>query len=180
MSIAPFSTFPLSAERIADLRSDNAGEHGAVAIYCGILAMSRDPAVRDFSREHLHTELRHRYFFRRWLPRQHQSRLLPVWWAAGWSLGALSALFGSRAVFRTIAAVETFVEQHYLEQIEKMHGESDLAPLRERLQAFCDDEVEHQQDAKNRLDGPSNGLSRAWIATVGLGSSLGVAIARRI
>ena len=34
---------------IGDLRSDHAGETGAVAIYLGILAVSRDPAVRQFA-----------------------------------------------------------------------------------------------------------------------------------
>ena len=179
-SIPPFVTFCLKPECVADLRSDHAGEHGAVAIYCGILRVTRNDSVRRFARQHLRTEMRHRRFFERWLPREVQSRLLPVWWAAGWSLGAVSALFGPRGVFQTIAAVESFVETHYQGQIRQLQQDSALRPLASVLQSFCDEEVEHQHDAERRLDKPASHLARAWRATVGAGSSLGVLIARRI
>jgi len=45
---------------IGDLRSDHAGETGAVAIYLGILAVSPDPAVRHCALTHLATEREHR------------------------------------------------------------------------------------------------------------------------
>ncbi len=38
------------ADLPGDIRSDHAGETGAVMIYRGILAASRDPAVREFAR----------------------------------------------------------------------------------------------------------------------------------
>ena len=37
----------------ADLRSDHAGETGAVYFYRGVLDVATDPAVRDFAEEHL-------------------------------------------------------------------------------------------------------------------------------
>ena len=42
-----------------ELRSDHAGEYGAVMIYCGILAISRDAQARQFAERHLVTEARH-------------------------------------------------------------------------------------------------------------------------
>ena len=61
------STFPNSAVTIAvpmdlmpELRTDHAGETGAVWIYRGVLAVSRDPALRAFAQRHLATERRHR------------------------------------------------------------------------------------------------------------------------
>ncbi|MBT5725979.1 MAG: hypothetical protein HOI74_18290, partial [Gammaproteobacteria bacterium] len=42
-----------------ELRSDQAGETGAVWIYKGILATQPKPALRAFCRRHLETELRH-------------------------------------------------------------------------------------------------------------------------
>ena len=39
-----------------DLRSDQAGETGAVWIYRGLLAVSRDAGVREFAQRHLVTE----------------------------------------------------------------------------------------------------------------------------
>lgn len=178
--IDDFETLPLSPALIADLRSDHAGECGAVTIYEGILAISRDAGVRRFARTHLETERRHRDFFEDWLPRQHRSRLLPVWKLAGWILGGVSALFGPRVVFRTIAAVETFVEDHYLEQIEKMRASPELVGLADKLWEFCEEEVEHRDDAAERLQGPPGGAARVWSRLVGGGSSLGVAIARRV
>ena len=177
--INTFQELPLTIDQIADLRSDHAGECGAVAIYSGILAVTRDPAVARFARSHRRTELRHRRFFDRWLPPEHHSRLLPLWRFAGWLLGSVSALFGSRCVYRTVAAVETFVEQHYLEQIDDMGKEPALRGLADTLQSFCDDEVEHRDDARRRLDAASGPLARLWSRTVGAGSAAGVALARR-
>jgi ubiquinone biosynthesis monooxygenase Coq7 len=153
---------------------------GAVEIYRGMLAVSRDAAVRRFALRHLVAERRHRRFFDCWLPEDWQSRLLGVWRAAGWSLGAISALFGGRAVFRTIEAVESFVEIHYREQIEAMSEEPALAQLSRRLQEFCDDEVEHRQDAARRSTSVRSRRAGAWSRLVGWGSAAGVAIARRV
>jgi ubiquinone biosynthesis monooxygenase Coq7 len=133
LSIGEFESLPLTPALISDLQSDHAGEAGAVEIYRGMLAVSRDKAVREFAMVHIRTELRHLRFFERWLPSQHHSRLLLVWRAAGWLLGATSALFGQQAAFRTVAAVETFVEGHYLAQIELMETTQGLESLSSHL-----------------------------------------------
>ena len=179
-TLKPFETTPLSADLIADLRSDHAGECGAVAIYSGILAVARNPDVQRFATAHRETERVHREFFDCWMPRRHHSRLLPVWKAAGWLLGASSALFGARSVYRTSSAVETFVEQHYEEQIARMETVPELAALTAKLRQFCAEEVEHRDDAAGRLDPPAGYVSRLWFLIVGTGSSVGVALARRI
>ena len=175
-----FENTPLTDELIADLRSDHAGECGAVAIYSGILAVSRDPEVREFATAHRETERVHRAFFDQWMPKRYHSRLLPVWRAAGWLLGAFSALFGRYSVYRTIAAVETFVETHYEEQIQKMQGNPELAALTDKLRQFCAEEVEHRDDAAGRLNPPAGVVARFWSQVVGTGSSVGVALARKI
>lgn len=178
--VAPFNELPLDHLLVAELRSDHAGECGAVQIYAGILAVSRDPGVRRFARQHLRAELRHRRFFERWLPQPHKSRLLWLWNLSGWMLGASSALFGKRAVFSTIAAVESFVEDHYMAQIRHIRDIPALESLADLLQRFCDDEVEHQHDAAIRLHRPSGAFGRVWTYTVGAGSAAGVSIAKRV
>lgn len=178
MSIPDFDQLPLAAGMIADLQSDHAGECGAVMIYRGVLDVSRNPAVRSFAEQHLLGELRHRAFFDEWLPTRHQSRLLPLWKASGWILGAVAALFGQRGVYRTVAAVETFVESHYVAQIEAMRSKPELAALAAKLQQFCDDEVEHRNDAAARLHDAGGILARAWSRLIGVGSALGVKVAR--
>ena len=46
----------ITPELGAELRSDHAGETGAVAIYRGILAITRNPELRTFAEHHLATE----------------------------------------------------------------------------------------------------------------------------
>ena len=148
-------------------------------IYAGILAVSRSSEVREFARHHLQTELEHRQFFDEWLPNRHKSRLILLWKLSSWLLGAIPAFFGARAVFATIAAVESFVESHYQSQIEAMRGTPELAELAHTLQSFCDDEVEHQKDAAARLHAPAGPVGRAWTYTVAVGSAVGVSMAKR-
>ena len=180
LSIPAFDSLDLPPELIADLRSDHAGETGAVEIYRGILAITRDPVVRAFAEDHIETERQHLTFFECWLPRAHHSRLLPLWRLAGWVLGAGSAVFGRNVVFLTVTAVETFVERHYLEQIEAMSEDKRFGDLREVLQDFCNDEVHHRDDAKSRVGESDNVFRRGWARIVGAGSALGVRVARKV
>ena len=100
-----------------ELRSDHAGEYGAVMIYRGVLAISSDAQACQFAERHLLTEARHLKLMEEIVPVAHRTRLLPLWHVMGWLTGALPALFGRGAIFATIEAVETFVDQHYAQQI---------------------------------------------------------------
>lgn len=181
--VAPYSTLPLSRQDKRELRSDHAGEHGAVAIYVGMLRITRDPGLRRFARRHLLAEKRHLRFFDTWLPPEAMSRLLPVWWLAGWLLGAGSAMFGPRVAYATVAAVEEFVEGHYQQQIDDMRERPALADLVSTLERFCSDEVHHREEALanggKASSHPSFAL-RAWEAVVSGGSTIGVIVARRL
>jgi ubiquinone biosynthesis monooxygenase Coq7 len=180
---------PLPATLIADLRSDHAGETGAVMIYRGILAVTRDAGVHDFAQDHLATESRHLAEIEPLLSRRQHSRLLPLWRAAGWLTGALPALLGPRAVYATIEAVETFVDRHYAEQIESIDCQdparthASLQALRALLEGCRGDEVAHRDQAAALfvLSGPPPSLAlRAWLALVSAGSRVAVKICRRI
>ena len=81
---------------IGELRSDHAGETGAVMIYRGILAFCKDPAIRDFAERHGATEQGHLDLLNALLPPEAHSKLLPIWRIAGWMTGAIPALFGPR------------------------------------------------------------------------------------
>ena len=99
-----------------ELRSDHAGETGAFYIYKGIVAVTQwrdDVEMLTFAKAHGATEADHLSQVEHWLPTTQRSLLLGPWRLAGWLTGALPALFGRRAVFGTIAAVETFVDHHY-------------------------------------------------------------------
>ena len=172
---------PRVAQHLAgDLRSDHAGETGAVWIYRGLLAVSRDVGVREFATRHLATEQDHLDRIKSVLPWPQRSRLLPGWRVAGFATGALPALFGPRAVYATIAAVETFVDQHYQHQIDKLERQPEHAALLALMRQCQQDECEHRDEALALQNQPPGWLLRAWCKLVGSGSGAAVALARRI
>jgi demethoxyubiquinone hydroxylase (CLK1/Coq7/Cat5 family) len=163
-----------------DLRSDQAGETGAVWIYRGLLAVSRDAGVREFAHRHLATEKGHLDKINAVLPWPQRSRLLPGWRVAGFATGALPALFGPRAVYATIAAVETFVDQHYQHQIDKLQNQPEHANLLALLRECQQDECEHRDEAIVLQAQPPGWILRAWCGLVGRGSSAAVVLARLV
>jgi ubiquinone biosynthesis monooxygenase Coq7 len=165
---------------IGDLRSDHAGETGAVAIYLGILSVCRDPAIRRFATEHLATEREHLARIGALLPPGEASALLPLWRVAGWLTGFLPALIGPRAVYATIDAVETFVDHHYEAQLRKLPADGPGGALRALLLACQADEVRHRDEARDARQAAPAPMTRAWQWLVRTGSAFAVALARRV
>lgn len=165
---------------VADLRADHAGETGAVWIYRGMLCVTRDDAVRALARQHLHTELQHLQKISALLPPLRRSWLLVAWRIAGFFTGAMPAVCGRRAVFATIAAVESFVVQHYAYQIDALAGQAGHAALRQTLIDCQRDEAAHHDEAQAHLAHPPGALLAGWCRAVGRGSALAVALARRV
>ena len=177
--LAPGDKLP--AEVFADLRTDHAGELGAVCIYQGVLQFARDPVLRAFAKHHLVTEQKHLLLISDWLPKAEYSRLLPLWKLAGFLTGALPALFGSKAVYATIEAVETFVNQHYEDQICALDSQPELSDLRQTLLDCQADEVAHRDEAAAALGSTRpNLVLRVWCAMVGTGSKAAVSLIRHI
>lgn len=165
---------------VRDLRSDHAGETGAVAIYHGILAISRDPEVRAFAEAHLETEQRHLDLIEDVLSAKGRSVFLPLWRVAGFLTGALPSLFGREAVFATIDAVETFVDHHYAEQVEKLSQSGTHSEIRDLLERCRLDEVHHRDEARHAASQPAGPMTRIWCSLVATGSTAAVALARRL
>ncbi len=158
-------------------------------IYRGILAVTRDATVKAFAQQHLATEAEHLTALEQLLAPRQRSRLLPLWRIAGWLTGALPACFGPRAVYATIEAVETFVDQHYTDQIELIgrldpgRKQAALQSLQAQLSCLRADEIGHRKDAATRFArsaSPPSYLLGWWIQTVGTGSRWAVNISRRI
>ena len=105
-----------------ELRSDHAGETGAVWLYLGMIRCSRDPEVIDFASSHLETEREHLHLFDAWLEPEDKSLLIPVWRLAGWILGAIAATGGRNMTYVTVGAVEKFVVGHYEDQINALEA----------------------------------------------------------
>jgi demethoxyubiquinone hydroxylase (CLK1/Coq7/Cat5 family) len=170
----------LPAWLVRDLRSDHAGETGALAIYRGILAVSRDEETCRFAAAHLETEREHLRLLETVLPRRERSRLLWLWRWAGCLTGAIPALLGPRCVFATIAAVETFVDRHYAAQIHRLGGEASHAELKALLERCRQDEARHRDEARQALGRPAGPIATVWGWLVGAGSAAAVGLARRL
>lgn len=185
-----WAAWPAALRR--ELRTDHAGEAGAVMIYRGVLAVARDATLRAFAQHHLETESRHLALIEAVVPASGRSRLLPLWLVAGWLTGALPACFGPRTVYATIEAVETFVDTHYAAQLVQIDAlapgagapvRATLAQLRALLAACQQDELVHRDDARARQgEAPRAGLRAAltggWTWIVGAGSSGAVRVSR--
>ena len=130
-------------ERI--LRVDHAGEYGAARIYEGQLAVLGRDAVAPVIREMADAERKHLETFDRLLSerRVRPTLLAPFWHAAGFALGAGSALMGPRAAMACTAAVEEVIEEHYAAQVDKLGD--DEKELRETLIEFGAEESQHKE-----------------------------------
>jgi 3-demethoxyubiquinol 3-hydroxylase len=164
---------------VRDLRSDHAGETGAVWIYKGILLVARDPQLKAFAQHHVATEQKHLDLMNSILPWRQRSRLLIFWKAAGFMTGLLPALVGSRVVYATVASVEVFVDQHYQAQIEKLRN-SEYPGLLNSMLSCQADEQQHRDEAQALIHKPLGPFLRAWCALVGFGSAQAVKLAKLI
>jgi ubiquinone biosynthesis monooxygenase Coq7 len=126
------------------IRVDHAGEYGAVRIYEGQLAVLGRSAAADVVREMAEQERRHLERFERLVVarRVRPTVLFPLWHAAGFALGAASALLGARAAMACTVAVEEVIDEHYRQQTERLdENESDL---KRTIEEFRRDEVAHR------------------------------------
>ncbi|HEV7265272.1 MAG TPA: demethoxyubiquinone hydroxylase family protein [Falsiroseomonas sp.] len=171
---------PIPDWLVRELRSDHAGETGAVMIYRGILAVSRDAAVRNFAARHRATEQGHLDLLEQLLPPARRSKLLPIWKVAGFLTGALPSLFGPRPVHVTIDAVETFVDHHYQQQLDRLDAERIHPEIRALLAVCQAEEVEHRDEARELSGGPPGSVLRLWGWIVGNGSAAAVVAAKRV
>ena len=130
------------------IRVDHAGEYGAMRIYEGQLAVLRGRAASAATIEHMaEQERRHLAVFDRLVAERgvRPTMLAPLWHVAGFALGAATALLGEKAAMTCTSAVEEVIDRHYAEQAERLGPEE--AALKEHIEAFRAEEVEHRDTA---------------------------------
>ena len=164
---------------IPDLRTDHAGETGAVFIYKGILLVSKDKDILEFANEHLLTEKKHLELIEKILPESEKSKLLFLWRFLGLLTGLIPALIGKKFIFATIFFVESFVEKHYDEQILKLTKKKKSIELIRLLEKLKNDEISHKEDSLKRF-GKLSFLLRIWGNIVEIGSKTAVSISYKI
>ncbi len=151
------------------LRVDHAGELAAVQIYRGQQAVfAHAPGYEGAEAEVAEMgaqEQGHLAAFDRLLT-EHGARpslLTPVWRAAGFALGAATALMGEKAAHACTEAVENVIERHYAAQIEELNEREPA--LARALSGYRDDELAHRDRAveQGAHEAPGYGLLSAVI-----------------
>ncbi|NKB19425.1 MAG: demethoxyubiquinone hydroxylase family protein [Alphaproteobacteria bacterium] len=129
------------------IRVDHAGEHGAVRIYAGQLAVLTGTNAEDSIREMAEQEQRHLDTFDTMVAERQvrPTALAPIWHVAGYALGAGTALLGPKAAMACTQAVEEVIDEHYAAQADQL-GE-DEKELRETIEEFRADERAHRDKA---------------------------------
>jgi len=134
-------------ERMARLlRVNHAGEYGARRIYEGQLAVLGRTEKAPILRHMLEQEIEHLRAFDRMLPerRVRPTAMQPFWHLAGFALGTTTALMGSRAAMACTVAVEEVIDEHYAEQVEALADVPEEQELRDTLERFRQEELEHR------------------------------------
>jgi ubiquinone biosynthesis monooxygenase Coq7 len=133
------------------LRVDHAGELAAGAIYRGQRAvLGASPAAARALAQIAELEAQEDQHLARFDAilierRVRPSLLAPLWRAAGFGLGAATALIGESAAHACTEAVETVIEGHYAAQVAELTAaEPELAA---ELSRFRDDELAHRDIA---------------------------------
>ena len=140
----------MSKDRSAMIRVDQAGEYGATRIYAGQLAVMGDrgphsPDIRAMAEQ----EAGHLAKFDALVARRgtRPTALQPLWSAAGYALGAATALIGPEAAMACTAAIEEEIDRHYTRQLSELETDGDDPELAVMIAEFRDDEREHRDAA---------------------------------
>ena len=171
----------LTQDQLVDriIRVDHAGEYGAKRIYEGQLAVLGDKPEGQVIRHMLEQELVHLKAFEKLMVerRARPSVLFPIWHVAGFALGAATALMGPKAAMACTVAVEEVIDEHYREQIAALPD--DEGGLKETLEKFRQEEVEHKNEALDRGAEQAPGYE-PLAAAIKAGSRLAIWLSTRI
>lgn len=167
------------AQVAAMIRVDHAGEVGARRIYDGQLAVLGDAPAAVPIRRMAEQERRHLAEFDRLIVerRVRPTALAPLWHAAGFALGAASAMLGANAAMACTEAVESVIDDHYRRQARRLGD--DEATLRATIEQFRADEIAHMTTA--RAHGAAQAPAYAPLgAAVRAGTRLAIWLSSRI
>ena len=171
----------LSREELIEriIRVDHAGEYGAVRIYQGQMAvLGKSPSAATLQhmteQEKKHLETFEKLAVER---RVRPTLLTPIWHAAGFALGAGTALMGEKAAMACTQAIEEVIDEHYADQAAKLGD--DEKDLRDTIEKFRAEEIEHRDAAvaAGAEEAPGHALLTGAIKT---GSRLAIWLSERI
>ncbi len=169
-------------DRSQMIRVDQAGEFGATRIYAGQLAVIGEHGENSAEiRAMAEQEATHRAQFDALMARRgvRPTALQPLWDAAGYTLGAATALIGPEAAMACTAAVEEEIDKHYSDQLAELEADGDDPELAAMIRSFREDEREHREIAM------AAGAERApayplLAGAIRLGCRAAIAISKRV
>ena len=163
------------------LRVDHAGEVGAVRIYDGQLAVLGRKASGDTLRAMRSKEEAHRDELARLIAERgvRPTVLSPIWSAAGFALGAATALMGPKAAMAATVAVEEVIEEHYREQQKALVAQGTEPELTAMVARFGADETAHKDEALSHGARETPGYEMLTTA-IKAGSRLAIWLSTRI
>lgn len=173
-----------SSKRLAEmLRVDHAGEYGAVRIYAGqraVFAAAPGKAATAAMIAKMEAgESRHLEAFDALLAerRVRPTLLSPIWNAAGFALGAATALMGEKAAMACTSIVEEEIERHYAAQAEELAARApDLAKT---IETFRQDELDHKAAAEQAGARDAAGF-QLMRTLIGAGCRLAIRLSEKI
>lgn len=135
------------------IKVNHAGEHGAVNIYAGQIAMARLRApflLLELSEFKAHEE-RHRAIFAKELQRRGLSRCRSyvLCGFGGYVLGLLTGLMGARSIATATVAVERVVLRHLQEQLRAIGTTDPAATI--AISAILSEEQHHHDQSAARI-----------------------------
>jgi ubiquinone biosynthesis monooxygenase Coq7 len=173
---------PREDELARMIRVNQAGEYGARRIYEGQLAVMGRKHPNHDAVKHMHEqELRHLETFDRLVSerRVRPTALQPIWHIAGFALGAATAMMGDRAAMACTVAVEEVIDEHYAKQSERLEEDRNEADLRDTIEEFRAEELEHRDTALEHGAEQAPGYE-VLTAAVKTGSRLAIWLSERI
>ncbi|MDA7792246.1 demethoxyubiquinone hydroxylase family protein [bacterium] len=161
------------------LRVDHAGERAAQQIYKGQLAILRTHSSGPEIQHMMEQEIEHLETFETLLNERkvRPSLLDPVWGAAGFALGVVTASMGPKAAMACTIAVEEVIGEHYAKQADQL-GEDERS-LHETISRFRDEELEHR-DIAVAHDGREARHYRVLKKVIQTGCRAAIKIAERV
>lgn len=162
------------------LRVNHAGERGAIRIYEAQITVARffarscvEPLEEMLSHERRHLEIFNRLLASRGVRHCH---VLPLWAIGGATLGIVTGLLGSRAIWVCTAAVESVVNRHLDDQIRSLCG-VDPEALEAVLSIKRDEET--HRDTALELGGVPGGAYRVLCCMIAGVTSFAISLSTK-
>jgi len=165
------------------IRVDHAGERAAIKIYEGQLlalkTIKQDEDLKDKIEVMKEDEKEHLEYFEKEIQKRKikPTYLLPLWDLMSVGLGFGTAMLGKKATMLCTASVEEVIEEHYQNQLKKLGN--DEKDLKEKIQKFQKDEINHKNIAYN-AGATNKGLYSIMDKIIQTGSRIAITISEKI